>query len=172
MPCQTTVYAWSEGLQGAPQSFVEEFARARKRQAETLAGQLIDIADNCRIGERTERKQIGWECPACGKPAKWSSTQWIHGDGTPICAGTKKPLRVYEEKVFTGDMIDRARLQVETRLKLIAKLKPETYGDRLELAGDAKAPLTLVVERIGAAVRPAIDVTPERAQIDRPKEQK
>jgi hypothetical protein len=172
MPAQTTVYEWSEGLNGAPLSFVENFARARKRQAETWASQTIAIADTCRIGEKVERKQIGWECPVCKRPAKWSSSQWTHGDGKPICGSVKKPDRVFEEKVITGDMIERAKLQVDTRKWLISKLKPETYGDRLELAGDARAPLTLVVERIGAAVRPAIDITPERAQLDRSKEQK
>lgn len=33
----------------------------------------------------------------------------------------------------TGDTVDRARLQVETRLKLLAKWDPKRYGDRQTL---------------------------------------
>jgi hypothetical protein len=44
--------------------------------------------------------------------------------------------------------IGRARLRVETRLKLLAKWDPKRYGDKLELAGDAKAPLTVHVVKL------------------------
>lgn len=41
------------------------------------------------------------------------------------------------------------RVRVETRLKLLAKWNPKRYGDRVELAGDKNAPLTIEVIRFG-----------------------
>lgn len=35
--------------------------------------------------------------------------------------------------VFNGEVVQRARLRVDTRLKLAGKLRPEKYGDRLDL---------------------------------------
>lgn len=39
------------------------------------------------------------------------------------------------------DMLGHRRLQVETRLKLLAKWDPKRYGDRQVVAGDPDAPL-------------------------------
>lgn len=43
--------------------------------------------------------------------------------------------------VADHDHIARARLRVETRLKLLAKWSPKKYGDKIEIAGDPNAPL-------------------------------
>lgn len=51
-------------------------------------------------------------------------------------------------EVTTEDMLGHRRLQVETRLKLLAKWDPKRYGEKLELAGDAKAPLTVHVVKL------------------------
>lgn len=51
-------------------------------------------------------------------------------------AGKKKKVEVYRE-----DMLGHRRLQVETRLKLLAKWDPKRYGDSTTLKGDADAPL-------------------------------
>lgn len=40
-----------------------------------------------------------------------------------------------------NEVIQRSKLRVETRLKLLAKWDPKRYGDRTVLAGDADAPL-------------------------------
>lgn len=48
-----------------------------------------------------------------------------------------------------ADMLGHRKLQIETRLKLLAKWDPKRYGERMELAGDAKAPLTVQVVRLG-----------------------
>jgi hypothetical protein len=45
----------------------------------------------------------------------------------------------------TGDMVDRARLMVDTRKWLLSKMFPKKYGDRLELAGDAANPISITV---------------------------
>ncbi len=52
-------------------------------------------------------------------------------------------------KIKRGDMLGHRKLQIETRLKLLAKWDPKRYGDKLELAGDASAPLTVQVVRLG-----------------------
>ena len=39
------------------------------------------------------------------------------------------------------DMLGHRKLQIETRLKLLAKWNPKKYGDRVQLAGDAENPL-------------------------------
>jgi hypothetical protein len=40
-----------------------------------------------------------------------------------------------------GDMLGHRKLQIETRLKLLAKWHPKKYGERTTLAGDPEAPL-------------------------------
>jgi hypothetical protein len=46
-------------------------------------------------------------------------------------------------KVVRGDMLGHRKLQVDTRLKLLAKWNPGKYGDKIEqtLRGDVSAPL-------------------------------
>jgi hypothetical protein len=44
------------------------------------------------------------------------------------------------------DMLGHRRLQVETRLKLLAKFNPKKYGDRAILAGDAENPLQINIQ--------------------------
>lgn len=50
-------------------------------------------------------------------------------------------------RVDQGEVAHR-KLRIETRLKLLAKWDPKRYGDKLELAGDAKAPLTVHVVKL------------------------
>lgn len=44
----------------------------------------------------------------------------------------------------TADMIERARLQVDSRKWLLSKLLPKTYGDKLELAGEVGLNVSVV----------------------------
>ena len=44
-----------------------------------------------------------------------------------------------------GGWIQKHRLQVDTRKWLLSKLAPRKYGERLEVAGDASAPLQAAV---------------------------
>lgn len=50
-------------------------------------------------------------------------------------------------RVDPGEVAHR-KLRIETRLKLLAKWDPKRYGDKLELAGDPKAPLTVQVVKL------------------------
>jgi hypothetical protein len=48
-----------------------------------------------------------------------------------------------------GDHIQRSKLRIETRLKLLAKWNPKKYGERLALAGDPSSPLVVQLVRYG-----------------------
>ena len=45
--------------------------------------------------------------------------------------------------IRTEDMLGHRKLQIETRLKLLAKWNPKKYGDRTTLAGDAENPVVV-----------------------------
>ena len=45
--------------------------------------------------------------------------------------------------VTRSDDVNARRLQVETRLKLLAKWNPKRYGDRVTMAGDAENPVNI-----------------------------
>ena len=45
--------------------------------------------------------------------------------------------------VTEEDMLGHRKLQIETRLKLLAKWNPKKYGDKTILAGDDKAPVVI-----------------------------
>lgn len=60
-----------------------------------------------------------------------------------------------EEMIPTGEgkvdnaMVQKQRLRVDTRKWLLSKLAPKKYGDKLELSGDDKSPLTIQrIERV------------------------
>ena len=55
---------------------------------------------------------------------------------------------------LNGDHIQRSKLRIETRLKLLAKWSPKKYGDRtaLEVAGDGGGPLVVQVVNYGGAI--------------------
>jgi hypothetical protein len=48
--------------------------------------------------------------------------------------------------VTEEDLTQHRRLQIETRLKLLAKWNPRKYGDKTVLAGDPDAPLNIAVD--------------------------
>ena len=48
--------------------------------------------------------------------------------------------------VTEEDLTQHRRLQIETRLKLLAKWNPNKYGDKTVLAGDPDAPLNIAVD--------------------------
>lgn len=49
-------------------------------------------------------------------------------------------------KEVREDMLGHRRLQVETRLKLLAKWHPKKYGDKTELTGPDGGPFRMVME--------------------------
>jgi len=128
MPASTTVIGWAvkDAL------FSERYARARAEGLDVLADEIIALADECRPGDKTERKEISRACSLCGKDLRWIR-RWRHSeDGSDMCAGAEAE-KVEEVKVVTGDMVERSRLQIDTRKWLLSKLRPDKYGDRLNI---------------------------------------
>ena len=50
-----------------------------------------------------------------------------------------------EVDVFNAEHVQRSKLRIDTRLKLLAKWNPKKWGDRITHAGDANAPVNLVL---------------------------
>lgn len=65
-----------------------------------------------------------------------SSNDWMekNAEGTAIIG----------HKV-NGEHVQRSRLRIDTRKWIASKLKPKKYGDKLELSGDEKHPVTFVL---------------------------
>lgn len=94
MPCVATVLNWlaqGDNPDADPvfKSFLAQYARAKEEQADFLAEEMMEIADN-----KTDDKEK-------------------FGVGAAV--------------------VNRARLQVDTRKWIASKLKPKKYGDRLDL---------------------------------------
>jgi hypothetical protein len=51
---------------------------------------------------------------------------------------------------FNGENVQRAKLRIETRLKLLAKWSPKKYGDKIELGGsvDVHSKIERITRRI------------------------
>ncbi len=113
LPSDFAVRNWV--IQDKPPGISSRYAHARSMGLDSQAEEIIEIADTCRIGEK--RKII---------------------EGTQDKEGNIGPDQV---EVTTGDMIERARLQVDARKWLLSKMRPDKYGDRTVLAGDKDSPL-------------------------------
>jgi hypothetical protein len=60
-----------------------------------------------------------------------------------------EPLAVFDEqgnKRYDPGSIAWRKMQIETRVKLLAKWNPRKYGDKTILAGDAEAPVAVAVD--------------------------
>lgn len=115
MPSWRTVYDWL----AADEAFSAGFARARLHGFDVIAADVLRIADTPEVGvvEKVER---------IAKPA-------------PQGADANAPVE-YEDVVTERrreDMLGHRKLQVEARLKLLAKWDPKRYGERqaIEHAG-------------------------------------
>ncbi len=78
-------------------------------------------------------REIGYdkmaeECLELADTPKWGTKQVETEDGITV---TRE------------DMLGHRKLQIETRLKLLAKWNPKKYGERLTHAGDAENPLQM-----------------------------
>jgi hypothetical protein len=82
-------------------------ARAREMGYDNIAEECLDIADNAK-------------------------NDWM--DREQINPRTKK---VEIVRVVVAEHIQRSKLRIETRLKLLAKWKPEKYGEKTVITGDA-----------------------------------
>lgn len=63
-----------------------------------------------------------------------------------LALADKEPLEVFDEagnKRYDPGSIAWRKMQIETRVKLLAKWNPRKYGDKTILAGDDKAPVVV-----------------------------
>lgn len=123
MPKPSTFYDWLE----ADGTLSGRFARAREFGADAIAVDALRIADT----------------PIEGVIEKLEPVMIANPDDPDL--PPVQELQVVERRV--EDMLGHRKLQVETRLKLLAKWDPKRYGDKLELAGNAEQPLQVVIER-------------------------
>ena len=56
----------------------------------------------------------------------------------------------------TEDMLGHRKLQIETRLKLLAKWDPKRFGDKVQLSGDAENPIKVQAETQAEAMMEAL----------------
>lgn len=52
--------------------------------------------------------------------------------------GAKVKTTEHGEETITGDMVERARLQVDTRKWLASKILPKKYGDKVDVTTNGK----------------------------------
>ena len=91
MPCVATVFNWLSNK--THKTFLENYARAREAQAELLADEIIDIADDAT--NDTKRTEDGVE---------YSNTEWISRSRLRVDARKWKASKLYPKKY--GDKIE------------------------------------------------------------------
>ena len=63
-----------------------------------------------------------------------------------VTTGTDPKTGAVVQSIVESDDVNHRRLQVDTRLKLLAKFHPKKYGDRAIIAGDADNPLQINIQ--------------------------
>jgi len=78
-------------------------------------------------------REIGYDAMAedCLRIADDAANDWMETEHGPR---------------LNGEHVQRSKLRIETRLKLLAKWNPKKYGDRVQVAGDADSPLKVDAE--------------------------
>jgi len=112
MPRESTVRAWAlNDLNG----FYAQYTRARDLGLDALSDETLELADIVREGVKVKQ----YSCPRCQGTGEEKSGE------CPKCGGSGGL-----KEVVSGDMVERARLQVETRKWYLSKLAPKRYGER------------------------------------------
>jgi hypothetical protein len=78
-------------------------------------------------------REIGYDAIAedCLRIADDASNDWMETEHGPR---------------LNAEHVQRSKLRIETRLKLLAKWSPKKYGERVQVAGDADNPIKLEAE--------------------------
>lgn len=133
---------WFRWMEERP-SLREAYARARDIQADVFAMQTIDLSDRPTPGQKIEVKTEG--------EAEVTESLTSAHIGNEIVLKTldgRMTVMVTEDmvgqqvtrflgvpqittRVLTADMVDRAKLRVESRRWVAARQAPQRYGDRL-----------------------------------------
>lgn len=113
MPSDRAVRYWADPNSNGYKGdeFASAIAQARARGFDAIAESCLEIADDAR-NDWMERLRLGGE-------------------------GGERPIVSYE---LNGEHVQRSKLRIETRLKLLAKWDPKRYGDKLttEVTGNVK----------------------------------
>lgn len=124
MPHRSTVHDWKR----AHAAFGVSFLEAKVDGYDAIADECLRIADTPLPG-MTER------------------FEWVVTDADPANPEVKpaREWRCVERRV--EDAIAHRKLQIETRLKLLAKWDPKRYGDRLDLNHSGQLTLEQLVSQ-------------------------
>lgn len=76
---------------------------------------------------------------------------------------------ISDDRTFVGRpdasaVVAQQRLAVDTRKWFLSKVLPHRFGDRIEVVGNADAPLVTRIELVPVAPRPIVDVTPQKLE--------
>lgn len=115
MPKLRTAYDWMD----ADPAFAARVARARETGFEQIALDALNIANTPHEGVREKVVDEG-----------------VGADGKPRAATVER---------VTEDMLGHRKLQIETRLKLLACWDPKRYGARVNHAGVEGAPIGITI---------------------------
>lgn len=121
MPSKAAVFRWL----GKHEAFRDQYARAREEQAETMADDLVEIADEKCTMVRADKH----------------GTKDDDGEGNT-------------EVVFDATAVARNRLRIDARKWVASKLKPKKYGDKVsqEISGPDGGPVQVTRIELVAAV--------------------
>lgn len=108
MPCPSTITNWKK----AHPDFATAFAEARDNGYDAIAADALRIADTPLGGLVEDYEEVEVPDTTAGNGAK------------------KRELRLVRRR--KEDMLGHRKLQVDTRLKLLAKWDPSRYGDKLQ----------------------------------------
>ncbi len=115
---------------GRPSKYTPEIAQEiveRLSNAEPLT-QGVGLSAAIARAREIGYDKMAEECLELADTPKWGTKQVESEDGIVV---TRE------------DMLGHRKLQIETRLKLLAKWNPKKYGERLTHAGDADNPVEL-----------------------------
>lgn len=111
MPSPSTFRSWARD----DEQLSADFARAREAGFDAIAEEALNIADTPMEGVSEKYEEVSIDNP--DEP------------GGPKV----KEFQLTERKV--EDMLGHRKLQIETRLKLLAKWDPRRYGEKVEVNG-------------------------------------
>lgn len=104
LPSLTTIFRWLTGTDEAYTKFRDQYARARRIQAEHLVDEILEISDDG-TNDWMERKSEA-------EKGQGIMTGWV----------------------LNGEHVQRSRLRVDTRKWFAGKVAPRTYGEKSSIA--------------------------------------
>ncbi len=129
---------------GRPAKFTQELADLiceRLANGESLRAICTDEALPSRVTvimwKNTNEEFFNQYARARDDQAELYADDIIDISDTPVVAEKVTTKADGSEEIVTGDAVDRSRLRVDSRKWLLSKLRPGTYGDKLQHANAA-----------------------------------